>query len=148
MLIDLFGGEREATRILGGVQWWQVRAGGEQGCVFVFGAFLSCGSSSTGDDMTDCRVDAEWIMEKKDLRQQRQQKSEHQERTPASPAGGASGGSQMDSSGSSPLEDHGLGGDGTDHVEANAYRPEMDEMRCLLWAHGGSSVCPFVRFIA
>ena len=25
----------------------------------------------------------------------------------------------------------------TGDVEANAYPPEMDEMRCLLWAHGG-----------
>jgi hypothetical protein len=38
VLIDLFGGEREATRILGGVRWWQMRAG-DQGCVFVFGPF-------------------------------------------------------------------------------------------------------------
>jgi hypothetical protein len=36
VLIELFGGEREATRILGGVRWWQVRAGADQGCVFVF----------------------------------------------------------------------------------------------------------------
>ena len=30
-----------------------------------------------------------------------------------------------------------------DDVEASAYRPEMDEMRCLLWAHGGQDpLCP------
>jgi hypothetical protein len=32
VLIDVFGGEQEATRVLGGVRWWQVRAG-DQGCV-------------------------------------------------------------------------------------------------------------------
>jgi hypothetical protein len=26
VLIDVFGGEQEATRVLGGVRWWQVRA--------------------------------------------------------------------------------------------------------------------------
>ena len=31
----------------------------------------------------------------------------------------------------------------TDDPEANAYRPEMDEMRCLLWAHGGLDSYPF-----
>ena len=40
VLIELFGGEREATRILGGVRWWQVRAGADQGCVFVLGLFI------------------------------------------------------------------------------------------------------------
>ena len=28
-----------------------------------------------------------------------------------------------------------------DTSETNAYRPEMDEMRCLLWAHGGQGGC-------
>lgn len=113
------------------------------------GAFLSSGLSVLWifDNTTDCRVDAEWIIEKKDLRQQQQQKSMRQERTAASPASD-SGGIPTDCSGSSPFGDHGLGGDGIDHVaantKANTYRPEIDEMRCLLWAHGGSSV----RFMA
>jgi hypothetical protein len=95
------------------------------------------------DNMTDCRVDAEWIMEKKDLRQQQQQKSVRQERATASPASDSEG-IPTDRSSSSPFGDHGLGGDGIDYVAANTYRPEIDEMRCLLWAHGGSSV----RFMA
>jgi len=95
--------------------------------------------SSMGDNTTDRRVDAEWIMEKKDWRQQQQQKSVRQERTVASPEGGGCR-SPTDSSGSSPLGGHDLGGDGNDYVAANAYLPEVDEMRCLLWAHGGSSV--------
>ena len=35
-----------------------------------------------------------------------------------------------------------MGTDGTD--DANAYLPEMDEMRCLLWAHGGSFYVVFL----
>jgi hypothetical protein len=34
LLIDVFGGEVEAKRVLGGVRWWQVRAD-DKGCVFV-----------------------------------------------------------------------------------------------------------------
>ena len=30
----------------------------------------------------------------------------------------------------------------TEDPEANAYHPEMDEMRCLLWAHGGLDPLP------
>ena len=30
----------------------------------------------------------------------------------------------------------------TEDPEANAYHPEMDEMRCLLWAHGGLDPYP------
>jgi hypothetical protein len=58
-----------------------------------------------------CSIDAEWIMEKKHWRQ-----SVRQERTGSSPTGSR----------------------GVDTDDANAYLPEMDEMRCLLWAHGGS----------
>jgi len=39
LLIDVFGGEVEAKRVLGGVRWWQVRAD-DKGCVFVL--VLSC----------------------------------------------------------------------------------------------------------
>lgn len=58
-----------------------------------------------------CSIDAEWIMEKKHWRQ-----SVRQERTGPSPTGSR----------------------GIDTDNANAYLPEMDEMTCLLWAHGGS----------
>ena len=78
-------------------------------------------------------------MEKKDLRRQQQHKSARQEMAAASPVDGDSG-DPTDRSGLSPLGNHGLGGDGMDNATANVYRPEMDEMRCLLWAHGGSSI--------
>jgi hypothetical protein len=118
--------------------------GGTKGA-FSSSAFVSCGRS-VGDNTTDRRVDAEWIMEKKDWRQQQQQNSVHQERTAAPPAGGGCG-NPTDSSGSSPLGDHDLGGDGKNYVAANAYLHEMDEMRCLLWAHGGSSVRSSASFL-
>jgi hypothetical protein len=86
-------------------------------------------------------------MEKEDWRQQQRQKSVRQERTTASPASG-SGGIPANCSGSSPFGDHVLGVDGIDYVAANTYPSEMDEMRCLLWAHGGSSVRSIASFLS
>lgn len=77
-------------------------------------------------------------MEKKDWRQQQQHKSARQRKSATSPVDG--GGSPTDSSGLSPLGDRGLAGDGMEYAAANAHQPEMDEMRCLLWAHGGPSI--------
>jgi len=76
-------------------------------------------------------IDAEWIMEKKDWRQ-----SIRQERD----AGATQAGSSNTTSAARPANissPQGTGADGADD-DTNAYRPEMDEMRCLLWAHGGS----------
>lgn len=106
--------------------------------LFLSLCLLSCGRLVVDID-NNCSVDAEWIMEKKDLRRQQQHKSARQEMTAASPVDG----SPTDSSGLSPLgghTGHGLGGGAMDNMTANAYRPEMDEMKCLLWAHGGLSI--------
>jgi len=82
-------------------------------------------------------------MEKKDW-----QRSTRQERSTSIPTGdeGMSGeGNQSQSTGSSLPRDHSVGMGSTD--EANLYRSEMDEMKCLLWAHGGSSHAALCRFI-
>jgi hypothetical protein len=78
-------------------------------------------------------IDAEWIMEKKDWRQSTRQKRD---------AGGAPAGSSNTTSaaspanGTSPTRDQKTSADRADDG-TNAYRRGMDEMRCLLWAHGG-----------
>jgi hypothetical protein len=75
-------------------------------------------------------IDAEWLMEKKDWRQSMRKESA----AATDPAGSSNATSTADpTGGSSPT---GAGVDGAD--DANTYQPEMDEMRCLLWAHGGS----------
>jgi len=56
-----------------------------------------------------CRFKAEWIMDKRDSKE-----AERCEKTCRS-----------------LLEDSQAA------EEEDAYRPKMDEMRCLLWAHGG-----------
>ena len=78
LLIDVFGGEVEAKRVLGGVRWWQVRAN-DKGCVFV----LDCCLVRFRWVNRGHSIDAEWIMEKKDWRQSIRQERD----TGATPAG-------------------------------------------------------------
>ena len=78
------------------------------------------------------RVDAEWIMDKRDWKEaQRREKAA--EKTPLDAGGNVS------SSSGTQTPDSSVG----DTSETNAYRPEMDEMRCLLWAHGGQWLLVF-----
>ncbi|KAH8984794.1 Alpha/Beta hydrolase protein [Lactarius hatsudake] len=116
VLVRAFGGEHEARRVVGGVRWWQVRPG-------------------------DRGVDAEWIMDKRDWKEARRREkaaaAAEGTQTSESPGAGAAGSTCL-----SPLSPLSSPGEhtrvGTDDSEATAaYRPEMDEMRCLLWAHGG-----------
>jgi hypothetical protein len=72
-------------------------------------------------------IDAEWLMEKKDWRQSMRKESA----AAADPAG-----SPNARSAANPID--GLSPTGAGSDDANMYQPEMDEMRCLLWAHGGS----------
>ncbi|KAH8985536.1 alpha beta-hydrolase [Lactarius akahatsu] len=116
VLVRAFGGEDEARRVVGGVRWWQVRPG-------------------------DRGIDAEWIMDKRDWKEARRREKaaaateKSQTRESGSPGAGAS-------TSLSPLSSSSSSGAharvSTNDTEASAaYRPEMDEMRCLLWAHGG-----------
>lgn len=77
-------------------------------------------------------------MEKRDWRQYVRQ--EKVAATSTGRKGMGNGGNPSDSSASSPTrDDQDMRADGTD--DTNAYRPEMDEMRCFLWAHGGAFEC-------
>ena len=86
-------------------------------------------------------IDAEWIMEKKDWRQ-----STRQGRDAAGAPAGSSNTTSAASpaNGTSPSRNQGTSADGADD-DTDAYQPEMDEVRCLLWAHGGSF---HVRFLS
>ncbi|KAN0137886.1 Alpha/Beta hydrolase fold, partial [Lactarius tabidus] len=112
VLVRAFGGEDEARRVVGGVRWWQVRPG-------------------------DGGLDAEWVTDKRDWKEakRREKAAATAEKTPT--PGESASGSQ---SPQSPSSSSSLGANtqaGTDDPEANAYHSEMDQMRCLLWAHGG-----------
>ncbi|KAH9055377.1 Alpha/Beta hydrolase protein [Lactarius vividus] len=114
VLVRAFGGEDEARRVVGGVRWWQVRPG-------------------------DRGIEAEWIMDKRDWKEARRREKaaaaaeKSQTRESGSPGTGAS---TTLSPLSSPSSSGAHAQVSTDDTEAT-YRPEMDEMRCLLWAHGG-----------
>ncbi|KAF4563200.1 hypothetical protein EYR40_007091 [Pleurotus pulmonarius] len=89
-LIQAFGGEEMARRVVGGIKWWQVRG-------------------SNG-------VDGQWIAAKKDWREAKR-KYKMQEAM----AKGSAGTPEA----SPNVQDQGL------------YEEEMDEMRCILYLHGG-----------
>ncbi|KAI0301668.1 hypothetical protein B0F90DRAFT_287335 [Multifurca ochricompacta] len=106
VLVEVFGGEHEAKRILGGVKWWQVRG-------------------------TDKGIDAEWIMDKKDWKEYNRQERAAATSTPVSASTNGGGSSP------SPPMSPAAGEQRMGTEDTNGYHPEMDEMRCILWAHGG-----------
>ncbi|KAH9165053.1 Alpha/Beta hydrolase protein [Lactarius sanguifluus] len=119
VLVRAFGGEHEARRVVGGVRWWQVRPG-------------------------DRGIDAEWIMDKRDWKEatRREKAAAAAEKSQTRESGSPGAGASTTLSPLSPLSSSSSSGAhagvSTDDTEASAtYRPEMDEMRCLLWAHGG-----------
>jgi hypothetical protein len=73
-----------------------------------------------------CRIDAEWIMDKRDWKEAKRRAAAIEK----------TGGVSESGSGSPPLSGAHASASAVD-AEAGTYRPEMDEMRCLLWAHGG-----------
>ena len=79
------------------------------------------------------RIDAEWIMDKRDRKEakRREKAAATLEKT-----GGASESGGGSLSPLSPLSGTHTPGS-TDDAETGVYPPEMDEMRCFLWAHGG-----------
>ncbi|EKM53370.1 uncharacterized protein PHACADRAFT_259700 [Phanerochaete carnosa HHB-10118-sp] len=107
VLIQAFGGEEMTKKVVGGTKWWQVR--GVKG------------------------VDAEWIVAKKDWKEAKRrykmaqekerQSSDEPSRTPSI---------APDSSSQQQQQQNGVPSDAGPY-----YQPEMDEMRCILYAHGG-----------
>ncbi|KAF8258131.1 Alpha/Beta hydrolase protein [Lactarius quietus] len=75
----------------------------------------------------DGGIRAEWITDKSDWKEAKRLEKTQTLGESASP--------QSASSSSSSSGAHAQAG--ADDPEENVYRPEMDEMRCLLWAHGG-----------
>ncbi|KAI0301666.1 hypothetical protein B0F90DRAFT_287161 [Multifurca ochricompacta] len=112
VLVEVCGGEREAKRVFGGIKWWQVRAAGDEG------------------------VDAEWMMDKKDWKElkRREKTPPAISSTPTSPE------MSSGSSSASPRLPPPVGEDEKSADDADVYHPEMDEMRCMLWVHGGGYV--------
>src|SRR6266702_772750 len=135
---------------------WSVACGGGRYVPGTAGASLAC-FLPLGVLMGACAstlrsIDAEWVMDKRDWKEakRREKASAAAEKTRG--GGGESGsGSAGASTSPPPLSPVSPSSSSSgahvpasaDDVEASAYRPEMDEMRCLLWAHGGQDpLCP------
>ncbi|KAI0260172.1 hypothetical protein BC834DRAFT_902176 [Gloeopeniophorella convolvens] len=128
LLIKAFGGEEVMKRLVGGTKWWQVR--GIRG------------------------LDAEWVSAKKDWQEARRREKEKDR---------PSRGSSVAERRNHPVEGLGIRAPGFEHIlsppssdsgdegrdrpseaseresskDSGAYQPEMDEMRCILYSHGG-----------
>ncbi|KAI9460341.1 hypothetical protein F5148DRAFT_1150733 [Russula earlei] len=109
VLMNVFGGEREAKRVLGGVRWWQVRAG-DQG------------------------IEAEWIMEKKDWQQSTRR--ETSTATPADNEGTNGSGSRVHIAGSALPKDRHVCTGSTDDcgcIPTGDGRDEMSSVGSWRW---------------
>lgn len=116
-LVKCLGGEEKAREIVGGVKWWQVR--GIEGCVIVRSYFSS---------IETCRfisVDAQWITAKKDWREAKKRYKMHQNQM-----------SDAEPGSFQPSEQPARTLNGN---MSGTYEKHMDEMRCVLYIHGGKS---------
>jgi hypothetical protein len=75
------------------------------------------------------RVDSQWIVAKKDWREAKKRHKEQERRK-------ASGTSNDQNSPGTPDDSDGVEPETDDH-ESNKYHQDMDEMRCILYFHGG-----------
>ena len=134
-------------RIVGGTKWWQVRGirGYEPSFLHRSGS-LTFGIAKIF--MPSFRLDAEWISAKKDWQEAQRRAKEHgsvdvpQEHTAERSEPGDPISSDVVSEPPPKLE-----GEASHQSTASksketsrdsaAYQPEMDEMRCILYAHGG-----------
>ncbi|KAF8491456.1 lipase/ esterase [Russula emetica] len=120
-LIKAFRGEQVMKRVVGGTKWWQVR--GVRG------------------------LDAEWISAKKDWQDERRHAKEQTRRKhPTEGLGLRDSGLEDITFSSEGEESHEpasasapapASSDDEPSRDSGSYQPEMDEMRCVLYAHGG-----------
>jgi hypothetical protein len=79
-------------------------------------------------------VDAQWIVAKKDWREAKRRYKEQERKDSKGP--GEQNGHETPNGG-----DHAGDHAGSDHddTESGSYQQDMDEMRCILYSHGGAA---------
>ena len=85
------------------------------------------------------RIEAEWIMDKRDWKETKRRKKAEKTQTLRESGNGSP--SPQPLSSSSCVHGQASVGD----TEGNTHCPEMGELRCFLWAHGGRDprpLCP------
>ncbi|KAG6332273.1 hypothetical protein ID866_6813 [Astraeus odoratus] len=112
-LIEALGGEEHAKRMVGGTKWWQVRG---------IPGYYSHLHVTTTAHMSGPRIDAEWIAAKKDLQEVKRRRKASQSRTNEAAAGSVP---KVD-----PTTD-------TQPSSSQSSNQDMDELRCILYVHGG-----------
>ena len=79
------------------------------------------------------RVDSQWIVAKKDWREAKKRYKEQERRKASRTSNDQNSPGTLDDSDSAEPE--------TDDRESNKYYQDMDEMRCILYSHGGGPFC-------
>jgi hypothetical protein len=81
------------------------------------------------------RIDAQWIVAKKDWREAKKRcKEQEKQRDNTTP----------DRTASASTSNHDITGEEPNESESGTYQQDMDEMRCILYAHGGEPACSSV----
>lgn len=111
LLIQALGGEEHAFLLVGGTKWWQVR--GITGYVRL--DILSC-------NLRFHRIAGEWVTAKKDWEEAKKRRKAFQKKKTGDNSSSQGVADSMPSSISEP---------------SSIYDDDADDLRCILYAHGG-----------
>lgn len=111
LLTQVLGGEEQMFHLVGGTKWWQVR--GAPGYVIL--DILSCNSWFR-------RVAGEWVTARKDWEEAKKRRKASQKK-------------ETDNNSSSQDAADGMPSSTSD--SSNFYSEDADDLRCILFAHGG-----------
>lgn len=150
-LIKAFRGEEVMKRVVGGTKWWQVR--GIRG--YVRSDFLQI--PAWGDSVCDLRrgrLLAEWISAKKHWQDARRHAKEQDSLFNARQNVSPDTYSEKETSTAFPEseseenhESQPAPNNNEPSRDSGSYQPEMDDMRCILYSHGGMNApLPYPSF--
>lgn len=151
-LIKAFRGEEVMKRVVGGTKWWQVR--GIRGYVFQVIFFIPRIAAWEASPSNLCRgrLDAEWISAKKHWqdvqRRANEQGSLANPRQNDSTEGLGLRNTSLERATSTAFpeseseenhESQPAPSNNEPSRDSGSYQPEMDDMRCILYSHGGTN---------
>jgi len=160
-LIKAFRGEEVMKRVVGGTKWWQVR--GIRGYVFqvIFFILRIAAWGASVSNLRRGRLDAEWISAKKHW-QDAQRRAKGQDSLVNARQNDSTEGLGLRNTSSEEAtsmtfpeseseenhESQAAPSNNEPSRDSGSYQPEMDDMRCILYAHGGMNTpFPFSFFL-
>ncbi len=139
-------------RVVGGTKWWQVR--GIRGYVSRLAPFIPrcIAWEVTVPNLLFGRLDAEWISAKKHWQDAQRRAKDQRAPVNARQTGPTEGlglrntdlekVTSMESESEEYHESPPAPSKNEPSKDSGSYQPEMDDMRCILYAHGGMNLSP------